>query len=262
MSLLIQEAASSHRIHHTNTILGAVSNALTVHSRSRRSIYASQESLQAIDVGGPNSKARRMFSATADLITRIGVDHIIIGFLSILLQIIVDLIHHVFLVYECDLFGPHLVYSQLGIFFGIFYIVIGIVAVRIGQLTKGSPTEEMKKRFCTFHFFNVLNFLLSFLFLTASCFLMYTLVERYSYSGCTSFNWTLLNFMTTSYNLPIVLRMQPPVNVTESLNELTIGQKVEIDNAIMCAMIANGFHGLIAALEMLLTLVGCMCRIS
>lgn len=86
MSLMLQEA--SHRIHNTNTIFGAVNSALAVHSRSRKEFYGSCDSLPVSSLGATGAATRRMFSATADLITRVGVDHVVIGIISILLQII------------------------------------------------------------------------------------------------------------------------------------------------------------------------------
>ena len=100
MSLVLQGASNSHRAHHTNAILGSVGIAFSAASSHRREqlreqalaqqaqqqLHGSQETLN--NTAGTNLAVYKMISPAADILTRIGVDHVIIGFLSIILQIL------------------------------------------------------------------------------------------------------------------------------------------------------------------------------
>ena len=95
MSLVFQEASASRKVAHTNTILGTVSSALSMtHQRERErnkpEFHLSQESVEN-STSNPTA-ASRMFSPAADILTRLGVDHMITGILSITLQCICECI--------------------------------------------------------------------------------------------------------------------------------------------------------------------------
>lgn len=171
------------------------------------------------------------------------------------------------MVYDCEVAGTYLAHSNIGLFLGVYYIFMGVVAIRIGQQTKTSSTAETRRRFATFHCINALNLVFSMGFLLVNLFLMYTLVERIH--SCTSFNWSMLNFIkwdgwnSVQWNWNTsVIRISAAEDALARLQEREAYELAEINAAVTCALIANGFHGLVATLEIFLTFVGCLCRVS
>ncbi|OQV17391.1 hypothetical protein BV898_08496 [Hypsibius exemplaris] len=232
----------------------------------------------------------KMISPAADILTRLGVDHVIIGFLSILLQILLDVINHFWPVYDCDSVGPHVLHSNIGIVVGIFYMFIGVMSVKIGSFSRHASGPDARRRFATFHVLNTVNCLASATFLLASGLLLYILWLRLN--GCRSVNWSVFRVLdvaglfasssssdgggansgnTSSFILSDT-SAAAETHGTFDLMGSTVkpsiqkpGHEVnedELHAAIICAFIVNVFHGLIGTLELLMTFVGCCLRTS
>ncbi|GAU89723.1 hypothetical protein RvY_02237 [Ramazzottius varieornatus] len=277
MSLVFQEASASRKVAHTNTILGTVSSALSMthqreRERNRPEFHLSQESLEHSQTNP--TAASRMFSPAADILTRLGVDHMITGIVSITLQCILDWIVYHWPVYDCDHVAPHVAQTNVGIIAGLFYIVIGIVAVKIGTFSRHCSVKEMRKRFRTFHYFNAANFFITVTFITLNVLLVFVLVLRLK--ACTSVDWSFLRVLDvaelfphahpsptselTSLNVTTWTAASTTLRTVSALPQTTVPQDInehELYAAIMSSLIINGFHGCIGGLEMIMFLIGC-----
>ena len=185
-------------------------------------------------------------------------------------------------VYDCDHVAIRVAQTNIGIIAGLFYVIIGIVSIKIGTFSRNCSVGEMRKRFRTFHFFNTANFLITSCFITLNVLLVYVLVLRLQ--SCEGVDWsflTVLDFaeLFTHQSQPTptsALTSFEQANVTTSAttsasSKLNVSSSLvlpiktlpegvnahEMYAAIMSSIIINGFHGCIGGLEMIMFLIGC-----